>query len=391
MTLTTQQQSILDLVDQKHNIFISGPPGSGKSYVLSHIVKRLKNYALTATTGTAAVNIGGQTIHSYFGLKPYIKDYNEHSNYLKKERYYLYKNILHLKCLIIEEISMLDNILFEGISTILKKIKGNDKPFGNIQVIFVGDFYQLKPVENDYCFLSEEWKNINFKEVYLNILIRQKDDEEFKEILSSIRKGKINKTIYQRLEQLKNTEFPEHIKPTKLFPKNKDVDRINFENIKNLNKPFKLYKALFKDLKENTDYDISLCENAQIMVTRNIATENGIVNGTRGILRRILSESVIIELLDGTKYEVTYYKDYINKEKTKWIEFLPIKIAYAISIHKSQGATLDAIEIDLGSNVFCESQAYVALSRGRNLKYIRISELSTTSFKIDKRVLDKFE
>lgn len=389
--LTDEQNSVLSHVLRNENIFLSGVPGSGKSFTLSHIVQKLRssktNYGLTATTGTAAVNINGQTIHSFFGLKPFDTDYIEHVDYLKKQRNFLYNRLLRLQCLIIEEISMLDNVLFDGLSQILKLIKKNDKPFGNIQVIFVGDFYQLKPINNDFCFLSETWNQLNIVEINLKSMIRQQNDPKLQEILTTIRKGKYSSI----LESLVNTEFPEHIKPTKLFPKNKDVDLINSTNLKQLNKPFKEYKPIFHDVPINNDYNLWICEKAQVMITRNLSIDDKIVNGTRGIVKKLGDDFIILQLCNGTLYQVPYYKDYINKEKTKWIEFMPIKVAYAISIHKSQGATLDAIEIDLGKNIFADGQAYVALSRAKELKNIKITNLSKSSFTIDKRVLEHFE
>jgi len=389
--LTDEQNSVLFHVIRNKNIFLSGVPGSGKSFTLSYIVQKLESlkikFGLTATTGTAAVNINGQTIHSFFGLKPFDKDYIEHVDYLKKERNFLYNRLLRLQCLIIEEISMLDNVLFDGLSQILKIIKKNDKPFGNIQVIFVGDFYQLKPIDNDFCFLSETWNQLNIVEINLKSMIRQKNDPKLQEVLTKIRKGE----YHSILESLINTEFPEHIKPTKLFPKNKEVDLINSTNLKQLNKPFKEYIAKFHDVPFNNEYNISICEEAQIMITRNLSIEDKIVNGTRAVIKKLGPDYMIVQLFDGKLTQIQYYKDYINKEKTKWIEFMPIKVAYAISIHKSQGATLDAIEVDLGKNIFADGQAYVALSRAKKLENIKITNLSKSSFKIDKRVLERFE
>lgn len=394
-SLTNEQTNILDFVNDNKSVFINGVPGSGKSFVLQYIIKLLENknieYVLTASTGTAAVNIGGQTLHSFIGLTPFIKNFDEHIKEIKNKRKDILYKILKLQCLIIEEISMIDNVLFDGISCIFQNIKNNDKPFGGIQLILVGDFYQLKPVENDYAFLSNVWNKIQMNNMYLNMMIRQKDDEEFRNILMQIRTGNLTKDTYKKLKELKNTQFPEHIIPTKLFPKNKEVDKINQESIIKLNKPFKIYNPKYKDVKENNDYIIKLCLGAQIMITRNINIDSKIVNGTRGIVKQLFHDYIIITLFDGTDIEISYVYDYINKEKTKWIYFLPIKLAYALSIHKSQGSTLDAIEVDLGKNIFAQGQSYVALSRARNLKSIRIINISSSSFDIDERVLKSFQ
>lgn len=397
--LLPKQIQAIHLINNGNSIFITGPPGTGKSFLLKRVLDLLKinhkNICLTATTGCAAVNIGGRTLHSLFNIKPFTDNFDvSHVNQLKYKKKEIYRTIKNLDVLIIDEVSMLDNILCDGIDNILRIIKNNDNPFGGIQMIFVGDFYQLPPVTNNFCFVSKSWQQLNPKIIELTELVRQKDDNVFKAILMAIRKRKIGPILINHLKSLKNTKFQNGIVPTRLFPKNFNVDHINKLNIDSLRdgRLFKTYSAFSKGIDLNNEYHIELCNDAQVMVTRNINIIDGIVNGTRGIVADISNDrEVTIKLIDGREAIIPYTKDYQNNKMTTWIEFMPLKIAYAMSIHKSQGMTLDAIEIDLGSSVFENGQAYTALSRGKKLEHIRIIDIEKNSFKTHPLVVEYYQ
>lgn len=385
--LNQQQIHVLDSIKNSDNIFITGNPGTGKSFTLMRIIKYLdiikgSKYALTATTGCAAVNINGQTIHSLLKITPFTTNYKKHAeNLLQKSKI---NKLIHLEVLILEEISMLDNLLFEGISTVFQIIKGNQKPFGGIQLILSGDFNQLPPINNTFCYHSLLWDQLNIKTIELTESFRHKEDILFQKILDKIKKKQISKTLIDFLAELKNTTFDNGIIPTKLYPLNIDVDRINNNEMHKLRKDgrkFVIYKAISNSpLLETDKYDIELCIDAQIMIIRNIDIDNRLVNGTRGIVIGLENNFINIKLLDGTTHFIYYTKDFMDIYKTKHISFLPVKIANAISIHKCQGMTLDAIEIDLG-NVFEKGQAYTGLSRCRTLKNIRITNINNNAFK----------
>jgi ATP-dependent exoDNAse (exonuclease V) alpha subunit len=394
--LNEKQLIVVNNVLNGLNIFLTGPPGTGKSYVLKEIIYKYKllkkkNIFITATTGCAAVNINGITLHSLFGIKPNI-NINNYVNKLLKLKFdnSIYKQIFFIDFLIIDEISMLDDKLCDNIDFILKKIKNNNKPFGGIQILFVGDFFQLAPVENTYCFNSKSWKELNPLLIELTEPIRHNNDMAFNIILSKLRYGIINEKIYNILKLLENNVFDNDIiKPTILYPNNIDVDKINNDNLNlliNNNNKFKTYYAEFKNVNKNNNYNVLLSENAQIMVTRNISINDKLINGTRGIIISLKEKSVIINTQNGI-YEINYYIDYIDNNKTKFIKFLPLKLAYAISIHKSQGSTIDKLKIDIGNNIFANGQAYTALSRAKSLKDIQIININYNSFKTDINVI----
>ena len=394
--LNEKQLIVVNNVLNGLNIFLTGPPGTGKSYVLKEIIYKYKllkkkNIFITATTGCAAVNINGITLHSLFGIKPNI-NINNYVNKLLKLKFdnSIYKQIFFIDFLIIDEISMLDDKLCDNIDFILKKIKNNNKPFGGIQILFVGDFFQLAPVENTYCFNSKSWKELNPLLIELTEPIRHNNDMAFNIILSKLRYGIINEKIYNILKLLENNVFDNDIiKPTILYPNNINVDKINNDNLNlliNNNNKFKTYYAEFKNVNKNNNYNVLLSENAQIMVTRNISINDKLINGTRGIIISLKEKSVIINTQNGI-YEINYYIDYIDNNKTKFIKFLPLKLAYAISIHKSQGSTIDKLKIDIGNNIFANGQAYTALSRAKSLKDIQIININYNSFKTDINVI----
>ena len=299
--------------------------------------------------------------------------------------------------MIIDEVSMFDSILCNTISNILKACKKTDRVFGGIQMIFVGDFFQLPPITNNFCFLSSSWIELNPKIIELTELIRQSDDKLFQLILAKLRFGKLTKQIYDILHQNKEINFTD-IKPTKLYPNNVDVNKINQKELEKLlfNEPkSNIFVAYFTKnvndvLKQKlTEYNIFLCVGSQVMITRNISIENEVVNGTRGIVVNIDNNSCFVKTVNGFIHQINYYpQEYKNKYvKNLSIMFMPIKLAYALTIHKSQGSTIDYLEIDLGSKIFEYGQGYTALSRGKKLENIKIISLHCDSFKVHPNVI----
>ena len=395
--LTTCQEYAIQKVLNNENIFLTGSPGTGKSYLLRYIIQLLKhkNLGITATTGCAAVNIGGNTLHSYFGLKPNI-DINKYIRRLISGKSVIKNKLEKLDILIIDEVSMLDDVMCNDISYILKECKKSKLEFGGVQVIFVGDFFQLPPVTNTFCFLSLSWINLKPKIVELKELVRQSDDKLFQLILGKLRFGKITKQIYDILENNKTVEFID-IKPTKLYPNNVDVDKINLNEINKLTGKSNLFKSYYnrkdvnKYLLDNlNNYNVYLTVGAQIMITRNINIDVGLVNGSRGIIVDLSIDSCKIKTIKGTIHTISYYKQDLNDYKNLYIMFMPIKLAYAITIHKSQGSTIDYLEISLGSKIFECGQGYTALSRGKKLENIKIIDIHPMSFKVNEKVLEWF-
>jgi ATP-dependent DNA helicase PIF1 len=411
--LNAKQKVAVEQTMNGENILITGPAGTGKSFTIKYIIELLraekKNVGLTATTGTAAFIIGGQTIHSFMGMG--IGEETLQEIFIKiKNRSNIYKTLSTLDVLIIDEVSMLDNMLFEKISDILCYVKSHclkddellHKPFGGIQIIFIGDFCQLAPVNGTYCFLSTLWKKANIKVVVLEELVRQNDDTLFQQILQIIRKGKCTDNILKVLNALRDTQFDDEIIPTKLYPKNVNVDKINeieITKLKECGNKRCFYKAEagssgggsvssganLVSLANIAKYDVELVENAQVIITRNIDISNGLVNGMRCVIKSLFKEFVLVKDCYGEFHNIAYYKDVFEKSKTS-ILHMPLKVSYALSIHKSQGMTIDALEIDLGDNIFTCGQAYTALSRAKSLRSIRIIDVSKNSFKMNPNV-----
>lgn len=389
--LNKEQKYAIECVKDGCNILLTGSAGTGKSYTIKYIIEYLKKnnkkFAVTATTGTAAVMIGGQTLHSFLGLGHGTASIKEiYNNILRNKK--KYDNISCIDTLIIDEVSMLDKDLFEKISDLLSLIKINDGYFGNIQLILIGDFCQLAPVKGQYCFLSELWNKIDIKIVLLTELIRQSNDLLFQSILRILRKGRCTDNIIKVLNKLRDTEFDNGIIPTRLYPVNVDVDKINnieIEKVKSMGNKSKTYFASAScDMeKEKDKYSIELTLNSQIIIIRNISVENSLVNGTRGIIKHLDDEFIVISDVDGNIHKINYYTDTYNNNSKSYIHHMPVRICYALSIHKSQGMTIDALEIDLGPNIFTYGQSYTALSRAKNLSSIKIIDVNKDSFKIN--------
>jgi len=407
--LNTEQQNALDAFMKGDNIFLTGPAGTGKSVTLNKIIdfcisKNIK-YGVTATTGTAAFLIGGKTLHSYLGIGLAKESAKEIYEYVRYKLKHTADKLRDISVLIIDEISMLEGELYEKISKYLSYIRRDPKPFGGLHIVITGDFCQLEPVSGTYCFKSEEWTRSALKTIYLHKLVRQDGDLEFQNMLSQLRYGKCTEKTYQRLLQLKNTEFGE-IKPTMLYPKNYNVDIINkkeYEKLIESGVQKNTYKLILPPLAKNRDKatkwitsleipeSVELCIGAQVVVLANINQDAGIVNGTRGKIIDLKPKSVIIKRVDDSCYEIEYHKTISSEDPNIYVSFMPLKLAYALTIHRSQGITLDAVEIDIGSNIFAAGQAYTALSRAQSLKSVKIKAVAKNSFIIRPEVLELYK
>jgi ATP-dependent DNA helicase PIF1 len=311
---------------------------------------------------------------------------------------------------------MMSDSLFDKIAELFKLIKPNsmflnsnerDKPFGKLQIILVGDMSQLKPVEGDYCFNANNWEKSDINVSVLTENMRVSSDTRFDDLLQKLRWGIVSDL--ELIEKMKNNVFEGDILPTKLFSKNKDVDSINQHSLGNLlkeGKESRTYKIIYPSnpikLIASTKYTddnkiddrVDICVGAQVMVTRNLDFDLQIVNGTRGVVVALLETGVSIKLVNGTIYNLSYFhvkdEDRFGDTSMKNIDFkyLPLKLSWAMSIHKSQGATIDRLEIDLGESIFACGQAYVAMSRARNSESVKITKFNEKSIKVSKSVIN---
>jgi ATP-dependent exoDNAse (exonuclease V) alpha subunit len=373
--LSAQQADAVEKVLQGKHVFLTGAAGCGKSRTIQAITTMLEAkripYGLTASTGAAAVLIGGKTLHSYLGIGLGDKPAEYYLDDLPPKKRSALKR---LKVLIIDEISMISQELFEFISEYLQLLRNNEALFGGVQLVLCGDFFQLPPVKASFCFKSELWKALQLECIQLTHNFRQADDNQLQTILTHIRQGALTKEDMKLLEGCQARVFPNSIKPTCIYPINSVVERINQH----------AYERQLRKVQQETLFPgmdkkpLRLCVGLQVMVTRNIDPDKNIVNGTRGVIERMDYDTVHLRLLDGGLYAVKIVNYKVDDRE---VTYMPLALAYAITVHKSQGVTLDAAEIDLGNDIFEYGQAYTALSRVKNLESVRIVGVERGSFR----------
>jgi len=414
--LNDEQKLVVDNVANGNNILITGSAGCGKSFVVKYIIQYAhesqKIIGICAMTGSAAVLIGGTTVHSFMGIGLGAEPVDYLVRKICANPTGKAKQLKELQMLIIDEVSMMNDILLTKISQILSLIRKNPAPFGGMQLILVGDPFQLCPIEYDYFFNSSEWVRGNFKVSLLKLNMRQADDDVFKSILDRVRWGNCNKADYKILKNLRNNMFPEDITPTRLYSHNRDVDYINnteLDKLINAGAQVYIYTLQYKGSKEKRELSkkyaqsnkltesLVLCKGAQVALTRNIDIERGLVNGSRGIVIEIMSTSIIVKFNTAGIVPIEYYNLKSSTSSSTStslfasdidIGYIPLKLAWALSIHSSQGMTLDALEIDLGSSIFAYGQAYTGLSRARNMNSIKLVGLLPESFKTSPQVIE---
>lgn len=400
--MNTEQATAFDAVISGKSIFLTGPAGTGKSYVINEIKKwascNQKKFAISALTGCAAVLINGKTLHSTLGIGIGDKPIDIIVHKMKRCNKALFTRLQTLDLLVIDEVSMMSDELFEKASGVLSTIRNNPKPFGGVQVILSGDMCQLGPITGKWCFLSPLWEETIQNEIHtLKTIVRQSGDTLFLQILHFLRKGKCTKKMFNKLLAYQHTQFTDGIKPTRLFPRRANVEKMNQSEydalieagaLENLYRtkatsamPHKQEASMNWAKGVGIPLDIKLCIGAQVVVTSNIDQDSGIINGTRGVVTDVGPEPTIC-LLDGRHITINMKKTKDDTNKYE-VEYLPLKYAWCLTVHSAQGMTLDAAEIDLGRNIFAHGQAYTALSRVKSLKSVRITNLDPDSFILD--------
>ncbi|KND48213.1 MAG: ATP-dependent DNA helicase PIF1 [Parcubacteria bacterium C7867-006] len=411
------QAEALDILKMGKNVFLTGPAGSGKTHVVNAYVKYLKQHAVdvavTASTGIAATHIGGQTIHSWSGLgvKDTLTDYDIES---LMERQYLYKRFEKTKVLIIDEVSMLHHFRLDLIEWICRQMKRNEAPFGGMQIILCGDFFQLppvsrrrfdgmdfiEPVESEFAFKAESFLTSKFTICYLSEQHRQKDNT-YLSILNQIRQNKVTQKTVDLLKTRLNVDPDTGAVVTRLYTHNIDVDEINKKHLSLIDAGEKDYhmtskgaSSLVESLKKSclSPEVLVLKKGARVMFTKN-QPEGGFVNGTLGIVKDFNQfGDPIVETNSGMTFHVSPQAWKIEEEgKVKAeINQLPLRLAWAITVHKSQGMSLDAMEVDL-SKSFVKGMGYVALSRVRSLNGMKLLGFNDMSLEVDMEVLEMDE
>ncbi len=421
--LTDKQVEALEYMKSGKSVFLTGPAGTGKSFLLKYYifwyeVNRMNDKAkifITSTTGLSAILINGMTINRFAGIGIADKDVD-----------YYYKRVIRMpalrkrwcdtKVLIIDEISMMDAEMFDKLETLARKVRKSTKPFGGIQVILSGDFLQLKPVSSDnFCFEAFSWPTVIEKTFYFNVILRQ-NDSELHNILNKVRVGIIDNEVKELLDTCLNKELnlSNNITPTLLFPKKNMVVNYNLRELNNLienGNPYHTYnstyllngKALgatdqvYKDLVDGQyqiEDEIKIALNAQVMLVINMP-ENNLANGSTGIVIDFTKDGYnypVVLFSNGVSMTVKPHDFAVEEDKTIIIkQQIPLMLSWAITIHKAQGMTLDFIRTDIGSNIFEYGQAYVVLSRIKDISGLSLINIDYSKIKSHPKVLKYYE
>uniref|UniRef100_A0A7C4R244 AAA family ATPase n=1 Tax=candidate division CPR3 bacterium TaxID=2268181 RepID=A0A7C4R244_UNCC3 len=414
----TQNQA-LTILKTGANVFLTGEPGSGKTYTINGYVNYLRSHgiepAITASTGIAATHIGGMTIHSWsgIGVKNRLSKSDLH-NIITNE--YAKKRIENASVLIIDEVSMLPPETLDMVDLICREIKGNQAPFGGIQVVLVGDFFQLPPVvkksideysqdalfgqiKSRFVYGSDVWENAELVTCYITEQYRQ-DDDMLTSILSKIRSNSFGADSLANIKKRRvdAIKTPEYI--PRLFSHNVDVDMVNNQMLAKIPGKTRVFpmitkghEALVAVMKKGclSPENLQLKIGASVMFTKN-SPKGDYVNGTLGIIEGFSHENglPIVKIRNGHKIEASY-ADWTVEEDGKVrgkLTQIPLRLAWAITVHKSQGISLDEAVMDL-SSVFEFGQGYVALSRVRRLSGIHILGWNEKAFQVNPEVLEK--
>lgn len=397
------QKEALHVLKQGKNVYLTGPAGSGKTYLLNQFISYLKDsrvdHAVTASTGIAATHLDGTTIHSWAGIGINKTLSTIQIKALAKKKH-LRDRFKSVRVLIIDEVSMLHAHTLDLVDSVCKAFRGNILPFGGIQVVLCGDFFQLPPVagfgeEVSFVYKSNAWQESNLNICYLNKQHRQKDNQ-FTEVLNAIRDGLVSNETKNILMSRFEQEVSSKIRPTNLYTHNANVDAINsaaIEKISGKSKRFDMTyigpDILVDFIKKNclAPPQLILKVGAIVMFVKNNYQE-GYVNGTLGKIIDFKGNLPLVETLDGTQILVTReeWKIDDNSSVKASIKQIPLRLAWAITIHKSQGMSLDAAIIDL-SKSFVTGMGYVALSRVRSLSGINLMGLNNMALQVNQDVL----
>lgn len=401
------QKTAMEVLKTGRNVFLTGSAGTGKTYLLNQYIEYLRNRKINpvvlAPTGIAASHINGMTIHSFFGLGVKEKVNDGLIKFLIKQKF-IQNRLSQLEVLIIDEVSMISPDLFEAIDRILRKFKKSSQPFGGVQVVLSGDFFQLPPIsknlrEEKFIWQTLLWGSADFKICYLKEKFRH-DDSDLVNILDEIRSGAVSSETRELFESCYQREFSNGLKVTRLYTHNADVDRINEEELNRLEGeefcfdsenegPKKHRERIFKT--SLVASELKLKVGALVIFVKN-NYEKGYINGTLGKVVGFddYGNEPIVKIFSGRKILAKRERWEVENDKNEvvaTVRQIPLRLAWALTVHKSQGMTLDGAEIDL-SKTFEIGQGYVALSRIRSIEGLRLLGINDIALMVDKMVLE---
>lgn len=410
-------RAIQALLDNEQGVFfLTGPAGSGKSSLVHYIKDKIfKNVICAAPTGVAALNIGGQTIHSMFRipLGPIIPgDSRLFDIRFRKEQLAIFR-----KCelLVIDEISMVRADILDAVNVVLQHVMRNNEPFGGKRVLMVGDVFQLEPVtssgeagllgqyyQSPFFFRSLVVEEAGLEMLELNQIYRQAD-KRFIGLLNQVKMGEADEYVLEKLnERVEQNCYPD--KGIILCARRADAEQINSDQMKSLKGDSRFYNGKLKgDFATSAlpcDLSLELKVGARVMFARN-HSERKFVNGSLGNIEKLNMDTVNVRLDNGetievkpetwenVKYDFNEAENKISEKNIGSFEQLPLKLAWAVTIHKSQGLTFDRVHVDLGKGSFAGGQLYVALSRCTSLEGLTLQRpLRAMDFKVNREIIE---
>ncbi len=430
-TLNVEQREAFDAIAEGKSIFITGPGGTGKSYLIQALYNLIpdrtgKHVSVTAMTGCAALLLGryAKTLHSWAGVGLGRGTSTQLAMGIRRSGWTL-RRWLGTDILIIDEVSMLTSDFLDKLDEIAKIVRRDTRPMGGLQIVFVGDFYQLPPVvkadeegkrEIPFVFESPVWKELVKQTISLKQIVRQADPE-FQKVLNEARIGEVSESSLDILRSRQGLKWQnELIRPTLLFTRRVEVDIVNDKNLKALAGDRKIFAAdtvfapldslrgLTKDhpdvkraiekLDKDAPYvvELILAVGAQVMLLTNMDPQQGLVNGSRGVVMGFDSMGTpLVQFRHGEPIPISASTWESEEMEGLCRKQIPLRLAYAITIHKAQGATLDSALIDIGSNTFEYGQAYVALSRVKSLDSLYIWDVEPTAFRAHPKVKEFYK
>lgn len=396
--LCSEQMEVLQAAKGGRSIFFTGSAGTGKSHLLRSIIAALPpdvTFA-TASTGVAACHIGGTTLHQFGGIGT-GEGTLEHCIKLasRPNARSVWRRCKHL---IIDEISMVHADFFDKLEHVARVVRNNSYPFGGIQLILCGDFFQLPPVSNDvkFCFQSQAWEKCIQLSFEL-VKIHRQSDPVLIDILQSIRIGRVTPEISDKLMTTSSQNIEkEGILATRLCTHTADAAATNAAKLEELEGETKVFTAIDNPMSMSAAIDklspvaikITLKIGAQVMLMKNLNISKGLVNGARGVVVKFEKDGLPVVKFNGTLLKVQQEK-FLSKTASGAVLSriqVPLGLAWAFSIHKSQGLTLDCVEMSL-SRVFAAGHAYVALSRVKNMQSLRVVDFKASHVWANKDVL----
>ncbi len=407
------QNEALDILKLGKNVFLTGAAGAGKTYLLNQYIHYLHQYnvglAITASTGIAATHLNGKTIHSWSGIGISNQLSQQDLERIKKNKR-IKSNFKNTKVLIIDEISMLHPNQLDMVDQIARTMLDPNKAFGGLQVILCGDFFQLPPISRgepntstSFAYEAQTWQDGNFNTCYLHEQHRQSNDLLLK-VLNDIRTGTAGEHTKVPLRTRYKREPSNQLKATKLYTRNVNVDAINNQELAKLDgetftftMQAKGFETLVNVLKKGclAPEELKLKLGTEVMFIKNSST-GAYANGTRGIVHKFVCDETeqeswpVIKTMDK-RYITAYPEDWKYEEDgmiRATITQIPLRLAWAITVHKSQGMTLDAAEVDLG-DAFEPGMGYVALSRVRSLNGLKLMNLNAMALQVHPKVLQQ--